>query len=75
MSIADDNELAAISANENHGRQQRSLHHVWHPCTQMQRAQRIPPLPIARGEGPWLEDYEGKRYFDATSCDEKRSRP
>ena len=67
MSIADDNELAAISANENHGWQQRSLHHVWHPCTQMQRAQRIPPLPIARGEGPWLEDYEGKRYFDATS--------
>jgi adenosylmethionine-8-amino-7-oxononanoate aminotransferase len=33
----------------------------------MQRAARIPPLPIARGEGPWLEDYEGRRYFDATS--------
>lgn len=27
----------------------------------------LPPLPIARGQGPWLEDYEGRRYFDATS--------
>ena len=45
--------------------QQRSLRHVWHPCTQMQRAQRHPPLAIARGEGVWLEDYEGRRYFDA----------
>jgi adenosylmethionine-8-amino-7-oxononanoate aminotransferase len=51
----------------NHTWQQRSLRHVWHPCTQMQRAERMPPLPIARGEGPWLEDYEGRRYFDATS--------
>lgn len=51
----------------NHAWQQRSLRHVWHPCTQMQRAAHVPPLPIARGEGPWLEDYEGRRYFDATS--------
>jgi adenosylmethionine-8-amino-7-oxononanoate aminotransferase len=28
---------------------------------------KVPPLPIARGQGPWLEDYEGRRYFDATS--------
>ncbi|HEY2977492.1 MAG TPA: aminotransferase class III-fold pyridoxal phosphate-dependent enzyme, partial [Burkholderiaceae bacterium] len=47
--------------------QQRSLRHVWHPCTQMQRATQVPPLPIARGDGPWLEDFEGRRYFDATS--------
>ncbi|MDM0070000.1 adenosylmethionine--8-amino-7-oxononanoate transaminase [Variovorax sp. J31P207] len=47
--------------------QQRSLRSVWHPCTQMQRAAVVPPLPIARGEGPWLFDYEGQRYLDATS--------
>ena len=47
--------------------QRRTLRHVWHPCTQMQRAMTLPPLPIARGQGPWLEDYEGRRYFDATS--------
>ncbi len=47
--------------------QQRSLTHVWHPCTQMQRAAQVPPLPIVRGQGPWLFDDQGRRYFDAIS--------
>jgi hypothetical protein len=33
----------------------------------MQRASQVPPLPMACGEGPWLRDFEGRRYFDATS--------
>jgi adenosylmethionine---8-amino-7-oxononanoate aminotransferase len=45
--------------------QRRSLDAVWHPCTQMARAERLPPLPIARGDGAWLHDFEGRRYFDA----------
>lgn len=45
----------------------RSLDAVWHPCTQMARAEQLPPLAIARGEGPWLYDAEGRRYFDANS--------
>lgn len=45
----------------------RSLARVWHPCTQMARATRRPPLPLARGEGPWLFDTEGRRHFDAIS--------
>lgn len=45
----------------------RSLDAVWHPCTQMARAEQVPPLAIARGEGPWLYDAEGRRYFDANS--------
>lgn len=47
--------------------QRRSLAAVWHPCTQMARAAAVPPLPIARGEGAWLYDVEGRRYFDANS--------
>jgi len=47
--------------------QQRSLAAVWHPCTQMARAERVPPLPIQRGEGAWLYDFDGHRYFDANS--------
>ena len=54
-------------ATANTAWQQRSLRSVWHPCTQMQRAAIVPPLPIARGEGPWLFDHDGARYFDATS--------
>ena len=45
----------------------RSLAAVWHPCTQMQLAQKQPPLAISRGQGPWLYDEQGKAYFDAIS--------
>ena len=45
----------------------RSLASVWHPCTQMKHHEHFPLLPIQRGEGAWLIDYEGKRYLDAVS--------
>ncbi len=45
----------------------RSRAALWHPCTQMKHLEQVPPLPIARGEGPWLIDYEGRRYLDAIS--------
>jgi adenosylmethionine-8-amino-7-oxononanoate aminotransferase len=45
----------------------RSRAAVWHPCTQMARLANVPPLPIARGDGPWLFDTDGRRYFDANS--------
>jgi len=40
---------------------------VWHPCTQMKHHERYPLVPIARGEGAWLFDIEGKGYLDAVS--------
>jgi adenosylmethionine-8-amino-7-oxononanoate aminotransferase len=33
----------------------------------MKQLETFPPLPIARGEGVWLYDFEGKRYLDAVS--------
>ena len=45
----------------------RSLAAVWHPCTQMKMHERFPLVPVARGEGPWLIDYDGKRYLDGVS--------
>ena len=45
----------------------RSLSSVWHPCTQMKHHEQFPLVPIARGEGAWLIDFEGKRYLDAVS--------
>ena len=44
-----------------------SLAAVWHPCTQMKSHERFPLVPIARGEGPWLVDFDGRRYLDAVS--------
>jgi adenosylmethionine-8-amino-7-oxononanoate aminotransferase len=45
----------------------RSRAALWHPCTQMKHLERDPPLAVARGEGPWLFDYAGRRYLDAIS--------
>lgn len=45
----------------------RDLSVLWHPCTQMKDHAQLPPIPIRRGEGVWLEDYDGKRYLDAIS--------
>lgn len=45
----------------------RSRQAVWHPCTQMKRHERLPLVPIARGEGVWLYDFDGQRYLDAVS--------
>ena len=46
---------------------ERDLSVVWHPCTQMKDHETIPLIPVRRGEGIWLEDYDGKRYLDAVS--------
>jgi adenosylmethionine---8-amino-7-oxononanoate aminotransferase len=46
---------------------QRSLHSIWHPCTQMKHHPALPLVPIARAKGIWLEDFEGKRILDGIS--------
>jgi len=46
---------------------ERDLRVLWHPCTQMQDHETLPPIPIRRGQGVWLEDYDGRRYLDAIS--------
>jgi adenosylmethionine-8-amino-7-oxononanoate aminotransferase len=45
----------------------RDLAAVWHPCTQMKDHERLPMIPIRRGMGIWLEDFDGNRYLDAIS--------
>jgi adenosylmethionine-8-amino-7-oxononanoate aminotransferase len=46
---------------------QRDLAVVWHPCTQMQDHETLPMIAIKKGQGVWLEDFDGKRYLDAVS--------
>lgn len=62
LAIATDNPTASRV-----GLASRSVAAIWHPCTQMQRSAAVPPLAIARGNGPWLFDEAGHRFFDATS--------
>ncbi len=51
----------------NHEMQQRDLEVIWHPCTQMKDHEFLPMIPIKKGEGVYLEDFDGKRYIDAIS--------
>ncbi len=52
---------------------ERSQAAVWHPCTQMQHHAQtgspahLPLVPIARGQGAWLYDFDGRRYLDGIS--------
>ncbi|MGJ0428897.1 adenosylmethionine--8-amino-7-oxononanoate transaminase [Methylobacter sp.] len=45
----------------------RDLSVLWHPCTQMKDHETFPIIPIKKGSGVWLEDFEGNRYLDAIS--------
>ncbi len=45
----------------------RDLSVLWHPCTQMKDHEQLPLIPIRRGQGVWLEDFEGNRYLDIIS--------
>jgi adenosylmethionine-8-amino-7-oxononanoate aminotransferase len=54
------------AANNDHWAR-RSVRAVWHPCTQMKAHERHPPLPVARAEGAWLFDMEGRRVLDGVS--------
>ncbi len=53
--------------NESRTLIERDLAVLWHPCTQMKDHESLPLVPIRRGQGVWLEDFDGKRYLDAVS--------
>ena len=46
---------------------ERSRQAVWHPCTQMQVHEEVPPRAIVAADGPWLVDDQGHRILDAVS--------
>ena len=46
---------------------QLDLNHIWHPCTQMKDHEFLPLIPIKKGKGVYLYDFDGNRYIDAIS--------
>jgi len=43
------------------------LETIWHPCTQMKDHEFLPLIPIKRGKGVYLYDFDGNKYIDAIS--------
>ena len=46
---------------------QKDLKYNWHPCTQMKDHEFLPLIPLRKGEGVWLFDFEDNKYLDAIS--------
>ncbi|SHO80777.1 Adenosylmethionine-8-amino-7-oxononanoate aminotransferase [hydrothermal vent metagenome] len=43
------------------------LKYIFHPCSQMKDYEKLPLIPIKRGKGSYIEDFEGNRYLDSIS--------
>lgn len=46
---------------------QEDLKHIWHPCTQMKDYETLPLIPIKKGKGVYLYDYDGNKFIDSIS--------
>ena len=46
---------------------QADLSHSWHPFTDQEQWERESPVVITRGDGCWLHDVEGRRFFDGNA--------
>jgi len=46
---------------------EQDLSLIWHPCSQMKDYESLPFIPVKKGEGVYLEDFDGNRYIDAIS--------
>lgn len=45
----------------------KDLRYIWHPYTQMEDCQRLPPVLIERAKGSKLYDRDGNFYYDTIS--------
>lgn len=45
----------------------RDLDVLWHPCSQMKDYETLPLVPIKKGYGVYIEDFDGNVYIDAIS--------
>ncbi|NQY22459.1 MAG: adenosylmethionine--8-amino-7-oxononanoate transaminase [Campylobacteraceae bacterium] len=43
------------------------LKYIFHPCSQMKDYETLPLIPIKKGKGSYIEDFEGNRYLDCIS--------
>ena len=43
------------------------LKNIWHPCTQMKDHETLPLIPIEKGKGVYLYDFDNNAYIDAVS--------
>ena len=43
------------------------LKHIFHPCSQMKDYEKLPLIPIKKGKGSYIQDFEENEYLDCIS--------
>ncbi|MBT5323878.1 MAG: adenosylmethionine--8-amino-7-oxononanoate transaminase [Campylobacteraceae bacterium] len=43
------------------------MKYIFHPCTQMKDHEKLPLIPIQKGKGAYIYDYDGGKYLDCIS--------
>jgi adenosylmethionine-8-amino-7-oxononanoate aminotransferase len=51
----------------NQSLKEQDLKHIFHPCTQMKDHEKLPLIPIKKGKGSYIEDFDGNVYLDCIS--------
>ena len=46
---------------------QEDLKHIFHPCSQMKDYEKLPLIPIKKGKGSYIQDFEDNEYLDCIS--------
>jgi len=46
---------------------EEDLRYIFHPCTQMKDHETIPLIPIKKGKGAYIYDFDDNRYLDCIS--------
>lgn len=46
---------------------EKDLQYIWHPCSQMKDYEDLKPIVIEKGDGIYLYDTNGKKYYDVIS--------
>ena len=54
-------------ALSNNDLMQEDLKYIFHPCTQMKDHEKLPLIPIQKGKGAYIYDYDGGKYLDCIS--------
>lgn len=47
--------------------QEKDLKYIWHPCSQMKDYEELAPIVVEKGDGIYLYDVDGKKYYDVIS--------
>jgi len=46
---------------------EEDLKYIFHPCSQMKDYEKIPLIPIKKGKGAYIYDFDGNKYLDCIS--------